>query len=86
MIGSLKWLESESISRTGRNLARSRLGSREYMDMKPENFFNLCYSLRSRLVHADDPLPSRDEIAKTVASLEVFVSDLLSGALLDVEI
>ena len=42
---SLNWLYDDSISRSGRNLAKTLTG-RLYCGMKPSNFFNYCYELR----------------------------------------
>lgn len=86
LMGSLRWLRFESINQTGRKLAEDRLGGRTYAGRKPGPFFSYCYDLRSKLVHALDTLPTRDEIATAAAHLEVFVSDLLSGKLLEVEL
>jgi hypothetical protein len=83
LLGSLKWLFRESIGKTGRDLAK-RLGNRTYSGRSPSSFFNYCYSLRSNLVHGNMPFPSRDEVSSVAATLEVFVSDLLSGSLLEV--
>ena len=78
IVGSLNWLRSESISQGGRRIATQRLGSRRYMDKSPAEFFTYCYSLRSNLVHGNDPYPTMDTIATTVAPLELFASDLLT--------
>jgi hypothetical protein len=86
LIGSLNWLRSESISHAGRRLVMEKLGNREYMEMRADRFFTHCYDLRSRLVHAATPLPTRDEVAKTVATLENFVAHMLSGALIEIEL
>jgi len=86
ILGSLKWLRNESINQAGRKLSIERLGERKYLDKEAPTFFSYCYSLRSSLVHGEHPLPSQDEIANTVAQLEVFVSDLLSGDLRDIEL
>jgi hypothetical protein len=85
LIGSLKWLSHESINQTGRALAEERLGSRKYADKEPAAFFSYCYDLRSRLVHGKPPFPTQQEIRSAVGQLEVFVSDLLAGELLDVQ-
>jgi hypothetical protein len=84
MIGSLQWLRKESIGQAGRRFAHERLGMRRYMELDAAKFFSYVYDLRSRLVHGATPYPTRDEISSVVASLEVFVSDLLSLPLLEV--
>jgi hypothetical protein len=83
LLGSLRGLRSESIGQAGRRLVKERLGMRTYMERKPSKFFSHVYSLRSRLVHGATPYPDRDEVASVAATLEVFVSDLLSRPLLD---
>lgn len=86
LLDSLEWLRCESINQTGRRLASDRLGERKYMEKKSPAFFSYCYSIRSRLVHGEHPLPTQEEIGSAVAQLEVFVSDLLSGDLRDIEL
>lgn len=85
LLGSLQWLRQESISRTGKKLAEGRLGGRTYLDQPPGKFFLHCYSVRGRLVHGRRPFPTREEIDSLAAGLELFVGDLLSGPLVDVE-
>lgn len=83
MLGVLSGMMRESVSRGGRRLVAERLGNRLYRDEPAPKFFASCYTLRSRLVHGGLPLPSREDIARVVGTLEVFVSDLLSGFLGD---
>ncbi len=83
IVGSLKWLRDESIGHAGRRLAQQIQG-REYMDKSPARFFTDCYTMRSRLVHGYVPRPSRDEVDRHAAVLEIFVKDLLSIELLHV--
>ncbi len=78
LLGSLSWLKVESIRRTGRQLAEDRLGDREYGGKKAADFFNHVYDLRSGLVHGKKPFPSFSEVGSAAATLEVFVSDLLT--------
>lgn len=85
LLGSLKWLYDESINRTGRKLAAQRLGDRRYLDRSAPTFFSYCYSLRSKLVHGESPWPTTQEVGRAAAQLEVFVSDLLSAPLVEVE-
>lgn len=84
ILGSLKWLRCESINQTGRKLVNERLGSRTYLNKSASDFFSYCYDLRSGLVHGRLPYPSWQEVSGVVAALEVFVSDVLSGPLIDV--
>ena len=85
LLGSLKWLLDESINQAGRRLAESRLGVRVYAKKSAPSFFSYCYDLRSRLVHGKYPLLEQGEIGSAAAQLEVFVSDLLSGQLLEIK-
>jgi len=86
LLGSLRWLRSESINQAGRKLALARLGNRRYLERSAPAFFSHCYDLRSRLVHGTHPFPTQDEVGAVVAQLEVFVADLLSGELLEVQL
>jgi hypothetical protein len=81
LVGSLKWLREESISRAGQNLAGS-LQHQQYMSEPPIKFFRECYDVRSRLVHGAVPRPSRSDVATRAEALRVFVGDLLSRELL----
>jgi hypothetical protein len=85
LLGSLRWLRQESISRSGRHLAESKLSGRKYQDRSPAQFFSDCYTVRSNMVHGLLPFPTRDEVDRLSAGLELFVADLLSGSLVDVE-
>lgn len=80
--GSLEWLYDESIGQAGRRLAGT-LEPRRYGESSPTAFFTTCYQLRSQLVHGTHPRPARDEVGRLAANLEVFVADLLAGALRD---
>lgn len=86
LLACLGWLRCGSINQTGRTLARNRLGQRVYANTDAPSFFSYCYGLRSQLVHGKDPMPTPAEIGSVVGTLEVFVSDLLSGSLLEVEL
>ena len=85
LLGSLKWLKSESINQAGRRVAADRLGARRCTwTRKSPTFFSYCYSIRSRLVHGENPLPTQEEVGSAVGQLEVFVSDLPSGHLREI--
>jgi hypothetical protein len=79
LLGSLRWLRRESISRAGRRLAK--LVPRRFTNASESasEFFAKCYDLRSNLFHGNHPLPSREEIDARASELEVFVGDLLSA-------
>jgi hypothetical protein len=74
LANALRMLKRESISRAGQRLAQS-LGSRTYLDQQPPDFFKRYYSLRSRLVHGNQPYPSFDEVNSEAGALELFVRD-----------
>jgi hypothetical protein len=82
IVGSLRWLAKDSISRTGRILAKS-LRPRTYGGQDPVDFFTNCYTLRSALAHGADPRPSRTEVDLGAARLEPFVAHLITGPLLE---
>jgi hypothetical protein len=81
--GSLLWLRNESIRQTGMKYVSRALGERRYKDMSAAEFFSHCYNLRSSLAHGVSPLPSHSDISSAAANLEIMVSNLLSGNLLD---
>jgi hypothetical protein len=81
LIGSLRWLRDESISHAGKRLATETLGDKTYDGKKAAKFFSHVYSLRSNLVHGNMPYPTFNEISGVVATLENFVSDLLTISL-----
>jgi len=86
MVGTLEWLKRESIGQAGRKLAASRLGNRTYRNMTPEKFFTHCYTLRCRMVHGEMSFPAIEEINSVSGTLEVFVSDILSGQLSEIDL
>lgn len=83
IVGSLKWLESESIGQAGRRLV-SVLGGRRYMDMEPAKFFTKCYTLRSALVHGHLQRPSRMDVDIAASNLQMLTGELLGRRLLHV--
>lgn len=81
LLGALRRLGRESIGQAGARLA-ARLGDKKYREMEAPQFFKSCYELRSKLVHGVYPRPTREEVGRAAASLEIFVSDLLGGTTL----
>ncbi len=75
---ALSGLKNESITAAARRLA-SDLHGRLYDGMSPEEFFNHCYKIRSALVHGAPKRPSRDDVGRAAASLELFVGHLIAG-------
>lgn len=82
ILGTLRWLHKESINQAGRRLAAERLGCRVYGGKIAKDFFSYCYKLRSNLVHGNLPAPSFEEVGSAAATLEAFVSDLLTCPIL----
>lgn len=82
ILGSLKSLFQDSVSRAGQKLAAT-LEGRTYMDLPPEKFFKKCYTLRSRLAHGDVPRPSFEEVNMMNGPLEQCVGHLLCPKLLE---
>ena len=79
VIGGLRWLRKESINQAGKRLVTERLGlEAKYENLSPADFFAKCYQIRSDLVHGNMPFPSFKEVGAVVATLEVFVSKLLT--------
>ena len=67
----------QSIGKACEELSQS-LNGMKYLELKPEVFIKKCYSLRSKLVHGQDPRPSLEDVNSYAAALEIFVSHLLS--------
>lgn len=78
IVGSLEWLRLESINQAGKRIVSERLGNRMYIEMTATKFFTHCYGVRSNLVHGNLPIPTFEEIGALAATLEVFVSELLT--------
>lgn len=83
LVGSLRWLLQESINQAGKRLVMSRLGDREYNNMSANKFFSHVYKMRNDLAHGNLPYPSFEDVGHICASLEVFVSDLLTCPIID---
>jgi len=79
LIGSLKWLRDESINKAGQRLAAERLGNKIYGGKTAPAFFSEVYSTRSNLVHGKVTFPTFQQVNAMAATLEVFVSDLLTA-------
>ncbi len=75
--GSLQHLKKESFRQAGRRVAKT-LSKKAYKGMHSTQFFNSCYDIRTKLVHGYVPRPTSSEVGSLAATLEVFVSDLLS--------
>lgn len=79
MLGSLRWLKLESIRQAGRRLVASAQQS-DYSGFSAEELFLECYDVRNRLAHGHSPAPSREEVGRLAAPLEVLVAELIQLA------
>ena len=77
--GGIDNLKKESISKSGGNLSRTLLGSRKYKGREPSKFFGYCYKIRNNLVHYGKPKIPDHEFSGLVATLEIFVHDILKS-------
>jgi hypothetical protein len=77
IMGSLRWLYKESISKSLREIAQNYLGDRKYNNMCAKKFINQCYDIRSKLMHTGKVDIKVINLGKLAAQLNVFVSDLL---------
>ena len=82
LLGSLNWLYSYSIRRSGRCFVRERLADRRYQDRPAEDVFEACYDLRNSLLHGRQPFPTREEVCALAGPLDQMVSHLLAGPIL----
>jgi hypothetical protein len=77
MTSSLGRMKYDSIGQTGRSLAESLLGDREYDGMKAGKFFARCYGLRSEIVHDGKPSDPAIDLLQVSNACQAFVADLL---------
>lgn len=79
LIGSLRWLRQDSITRTGEQLVEKHLGEAEYDGMEAPDFFRKCYSIRSELLHEGEPKDESIDVFRLANSLDEMVSNLLAS-------
>ena len=77
LINAMAFLRTDSISVTGQKLA-GKLEPKQYGGLTPVQFFKRCYTLRSRLMHGQHPIPTPADLGPAAADLERFVADLLT--------
>jgi len=77
MLGSLHRLETESIGQAGRALAERLLSGKVYEGQAPAQFFNLCYGLRSSILHSGKVPEEITDFRNVCATAHTFVCDLL---------
>ena len=79
IIGSLRELNRrESVRQAGTRVV-TRLGTRLYAGCTPQKFFSECYSIRSRLIHGELPLPTNGDVEKMTWPLQDLVCDLIAN-------
>jgi hypothetical protein len=78
ILGSLNWLYKDSISQALRKMADCYLPERIYGEMSSRDFIKKCYEARSKLVHTGDVDESKYSIGGLTASLEVYLTDMLT--------
>jgi len=78
---SFMQLRLESVGRAGRRLMKESLAGRSYREKSPQDFFQDCYQLRSRLVHGAEDRPSSAGVENYTVELEVLLTDLLGDGL-----
>jgi Apea-like HEPN len=81
LVGSLRHLKNQSISQSGKRLAKATLGTKTYQGKTPDKFFEQAYDIRSTLVHGTASKTTFDAISNIVGDLEGFVCDLLTAKL-----
>ncbi len=79
LIGSLRWLRQNSITRTREQLVEKHLGKAEYDGMEAPDFFRKCYDIRSDLLHEGEPEDESIDVFQLANSLDEMVSDLLTS-------
>lgn len=80
MVGSLNWLRQESISKTCKDFVETFLGGEQYGGKPAKKFFEVCYAVRSQLVHNGKPSDETLDFRTLVTELDRLVADLLSAS------
>lgn len=79
ILGQLRFVAQESITRSGQRLVSAALAGRQYDDQEPGAFFRRMYGMRSRIVHPRGRSPERTELVDAIRHLQAMVGDLLAG-------
>ncbi|MBK7585523.1 MAG: hypothetical protein IPI67_35725 [Myxococcales bacterium] len=77
MLGSLHWLNNDSIGQTGRALCRRLLHGRNFLGKAPDKFFAECYAARSQILHNGSPKNQTVDMVELADAASCFVSALL---------
>ena len=72
----LSFLRQASIAQTGRDLAKTRLTGKKYLDKDPEDFFRYAYRIRNEIVHSAGIAPTA--LHNLLGEMDRFVSDILA--------
>jgi hypothetical protein len=76
LAGGMKFLFSESISRTGKQLAKQFLNKNLYAGKTAPSFFTHCYNLRSKIVHTGRIVHYTPKVRSIINELDKFIADL----------
>jgi hypothetical protein len=82
ILKTLSYMDKESIGQASRRLVKTIVGDAVYWNMKARDFFTLCYSMRSELVHRGQLKEGQPDIRAVVGDLEMLVADVLKGSIL----
>lgn len=77
ILGSLNWLDKDSISQSLRKMASTYLPEKNYDGMSSEKFIKKCYDARSNLVHTGGVDEKKFNVDMLAANLEVYMADML---------
>ena len=75
LCSSLSFMKRESIARTARTLAATRLLGKTYMDLSPDEFFKRIYRTRNNIVHRGNV--DNKELSTLHEHLNKFAIDLI---------
>jgi Apea-like HEPN len=81
LLKTMSFFGQDSIGQSYRKLIKRLLGDKKYREMNAKDFFNLCYSMRSDIVHEGALKPDKPEIGSVVGDLDALVDDLLSASI-----
>jgi Apea-like HEPN len=81
LLKTMSYFGQDSIGQSYRKLIKRLLGDKKYREQSAKDFFNLCYSMRSDIVHEGALKADRPEIGLVVGDLDALVDDLLSASI-----
>lgn len=77
MVGSLQYMNRESIRNTGKKAATTLLADRQYLGKAAPQFFSDCYDIRSQILHSGSPENAALDILSVANACQRFLRDLL---------